>query len=207
METFPTLPSLCAGNSLVTGELPAQRDSNAEFDISFDVLRLMIRLNKRLNRRWFETPWRSSWRYCNALLSFHSFYMNLRSIHAGYTQQLVRKLRIRIQITFRARFLSVAEQGLNQGRENLYTESERSSKWLSSSSLGTLKLVFSVSSNDQGSHPDDLCISVCNVFSYLPRHRSVIHIKSKWHHKLHVLKTNSVITVDSVYGVLKQISV
>ena len=151
----------------VNGELPAQRDSNAEFDISFDVLRLMIRLNKRLNRRWFETPWRSSWRYCNALLSFHSFYMNFRATHTAYTQRLIRKLWMRIRITFRARFLSVAEQGLRQRRKNLYTETERSSRRLLWSSPGTLKLAFNVSSDDQCSNPGDLYVSVCNVFSYI----------------------------------------
>ena len=39
-------------------------------------------------------------------------------------------------------------------------QTERSSGWLPLSRLGTLKLVFNVSSDDQGSHPDDLYISV-----------------------------------------------
>ena len=40
------------------------------------------------------------------------------------------------------------------------TETERSSGWLPWSSLGTLKLTFNVSSDEQGSHPDDLSVSV-----------------------------------------------
>ena len=41
-----------------------------------------------------------------------------------------------------------------------YTEAERSSEWLPWSSLGTLKPVFDASSGDQGSHVDDLSVSV-----------------------------------------------
>ena len=43
METFSTLLALCAGNSPVTGEFPAQRTVTRSFDIFFD-----WRLNKRL---------------------------------------------------------------------------------------------------------------------------------------------------------------
>ena len=64
METFSTLPSLCAGNSPVTGELPAQRSVTRSFDVSFDLL-----LNKHLSKQWwgwwFETPSRPLWRHCN----------------------------------------------------------------------------------------------------------------------------------------------
>ena len=42
----------------------------------------------------------------------------------------------------------------------LFTKTESSSEWLTWSSLETLKLVFNVSSDDQGSHPDDLSVSV-----------------------------------------------
>ena len=37
------------------------------------------------------------------------------------------------------------------------------SGWLPWSSLGTLKLAFNISSDDQGSHPDDLSISVFDI--------------------------------------------
>ena len=36
METFSALLSLCAGNSLVTGEFPAQRPVMRSFDVFFD---------------------------------------------------------------------------------------------------------------------------------------------------------------------------
>ena len=39
-------------------------------------------------------------------------------------------------------------------------EMERSSEWLPWPSLGTLKTSFNVPSDDQGSHPDDLSVSV-----------------------------------------------
>ena len=55
METFSTLLTLCAENSLVTGEFPAQRPVTWSFDVFFD-----LRLNKRLSKQsggcWFETP-------------------------------------------------------------------------------------------------------------------------------------------------------
>ena len=65
METFSVLLALCAGNSPVTGEFPAQRPVTRSFDISFD-----LRPNKRLSKQpwswWFETPSWSLWRQCNA---------------------------------------------------------------------------------------------------------------------------------------------
>ena len=65
METFSALLALCAGNSPVTGEFPAQRPVAQSFDVFFD-----LRLNKRLSKQWwgwwFETPWGSLWRHCNA---------------------------------------------------------------------------------------------------------------------------------------------
>ena len=45
METFSALLALCAGNSPVIGEFPAQRPVMRSFDISFD-----LRLNKRLSK-------------------------------------------------------------------------------------------------------------------------------------------------------------
>ena len=54
MEAFSTLLAICAGNSPVTGEFPAQRPVTRSFDISFD-----LRLNKRLIKQswgeWYET--------------------------------------------------------------------------------------------------------------------------------------------------------
>ena len=66
METFSALLALCAGNSPVPGEVPAQRPVTRSFDIFFD-----LRLNKRLRKQswgwWFETLLDSLWRHCNAM--------------------------------------------------------------------------------------------------------------------------------------------
>ena len=62
METFSALLAICAGNSSVTGEFPAQGPVPRSFDVFFD-----LRLNKRLIKwswgRWFETPYRPLWRH------------------------------------------------------------------------------------------------------------------------------------------------
>ena len=66
METFSVLLAICAGNSPVPGEFPAQRPVTRSFDVFFD-----LRLNKQLSKQWwgwwFETPSRPLWRHCNAL--------------------------------------------------------------------------------------------------------------------------------------------
>ena len=46
METFSALLAICAGNSPVTGEYPAQRPVTQSFDVFFD-----LRLNKRLSKQ------------------------------------------------------------------------------------------------------------------------------------------------------------
>ena len=55
METFSALLAICAGNSPVNGEFPAQRPVKRSFDVFFD-----LRLNKRSSKQpwgwWFETP-------------------------------------------------------------------------------------------------------------------------------------------------------
>ena len=64
METFSALLALCAGNSPVPAEFPAQRPVTRSFDDFFD-----LRLNKRLCKQswgwWFETPSRPLWRHRN----------------------------------------------------------------------------------------------------------------------------------------------
>ena len=64
MEAFSALLAICAGNSPVTGEFPAQRPETRRFAVFFD-----LRLNKRLSKQsrgwWFETPSCSLWRHCN----------------------------------------------------------------------------------------------------------------------------------------------
>ena len=64
METFSALLAICAGNSPVTGEFPAQRPVARSFDVSFDLCP-----NKRLSKQswdwWIETQSCPQWRYCN----------------------------------------------------------------------------------------------------------------------------------------------
>ena len=64
METFSALLAICAGNSPVPSEFPAQRPVPRSFDIFFDLL-----LNKRSSKQWwgwwFETPSRPWWRHYN----------------------------------------------------------------------------------------------------------------------------------------------
>ena len=49
METFSALLAICAGNSPVSGEFPAQRPVTRSFDVFFDV-RLIKRLSHPLWR-------------------------------------------------------------------------------------------------------------------------------------------------------------
>ena len=67
METFSALLALCARNSPVPGEIPAQRPVKRGFDVFFD-----LRLYKPLSKQWrgwlFETLSGSLWRHCNALV-------------------------------------------------------------------------------------------------------------------------------------------
>ena len=69
METFSALLAICAGNSSVSGEFPAQRPVTRSFDIFFD-----LRLNKRKNKQswgwWFETLSCPLWRQCN-MVNYH----------------------------------------------------------------------------------------------------------------------------------------
>ena len=66
METFSALLAICAGNSPVSGEFPAQRPVTRSFDVFFDLCP-----NKRLSKQswgwWFETQSGSLWRHSNVL--------------------------------------------------------------------------------------------------------------------------------------------
>ena len=64
METFSALLDLCAGNSPVPGEFPAQRPVTQSFDV-FCELRLDKQLNKQSWGWWIETRSRSWWRHRN----------------------------------------------------------------------------------------------------------------------------------------------
>ena len=69
METFSALLAICAGNSPVPGEFPAQRPVTRSFDVFFD-----LRLNKRLSKQswgwWFETLSRPLWRHRNDVKAY-----------------------------------------------------------------------------------------------------------------------------------------
>ena len=69
MEPFSALLAICAGNSPVTGESPAQRPVTRSFGVFFD-LHLIKRLGKHSRGWWFETLSRPLWRHCNVLPDF-----------------------------------------------------------------------------------------------------------------------------------------
>ena len=50
METFYALLAICAGNSPVNGEFPAQRPGTRSFDVFLD-----LRLNERLSKT-YDSP-------------------------------------------------------------------------------------------------------------------------------------------------------
>ena len=64
MEIFSALLAICAGNSPVSGEFPAQRPVTRSFDVFFDV-RLIKRLSKHSRGWWFETLSHPLWRHHN----------------------------------------------------------------------------------------------------------------------------------------------
>ena len=64
METFSALLAICAGNSPVTGEFPAQRPVTLSFDVFFD-LRPKKLLSKQSWGWWFETLSRPLWCHCS----------------------------------------------------------------------------------------------------------------------------------------------
>ena len=66
METFFALLAICAGNSPVSGEFPAQRPVTRSFDVFFDV-RLIKRLSKHSRGWWFGTLSHPLWRHRNEI--------------------------------------------------------------------------------------------------------------------------------------------
>ena len=65
METFSALLPICAGNSSVPGEFPAERPVTQSFDALFDLC-LCKQLSKQWWGWWFETLSLPLWRHCNA---------------------------------------------------------------------------------------------------------------------------------------------
>ena len=88
METLTALLAICAGNSSVTGEFPAQRPVTRNFDVFFDQ-----RLNKCLSKQWwgwwFETPSRPLWRHSDVRCKYwghHSLFHSVLSLSNGYNR-------------------------------------------------------------------------------------------------------------------------
>ena len=75
METFSALLAICAGNSPVPGEFPAQRPVTRSFDVFFD-----LHPNKRLSKQWwgwwFGTLSCPLWRHRNASHKWNSHKWN-----------------------------------------------------------------------------------------------------------------------------------
>ena len=89
METFSALLTLCAENSPVLGEFPAQRSVTRSFGVFFD-----LRQNKRLSKQpwgwWFETPSWSLWRQCNVFQNSVQFPTILEHTHCLQTNDTSR---------------------------------------------------------------------------------------------------------------------
>ena len=79
-ETFSALLAICAGNSPVTGELPAPRLVTQSFDVFFDLC-----LNNRLSKQswgwWFEMPLCPLWHHCNVFFKQPCYTESNCSVH------------------------------------------------------------------------------------------------------------------------------
>ena len=64
------LLAICAGNSPLMGEFPAQRPVTQSFDVFFD-----LRPNKQWWGWWVETPSRPLWHHCNDMVSCRWMYV------------------------------------------------------------------------------------------------------------------------------------
>ena len=96
IEIFSALLAFCAGNSLVTGEFPSQRQVTRSFDSFVD-----LRLNKGLSIQsrlwWLETPSRSLWLHCNVFFLiwiqtgiwfiFDNFFGSLSALFLNYANR------------------------------------------------------------------------------------------------------------------------
>ena len=109
METFSALLAICAGNSPVPGEFPAQRPVTRSFDVFFD-----LRLNKPLGKQWwgwwFETLWHPLWRHCNDLIGTGINIINLgrSSDRTGSIMVIHIPVRWRVFSEYSPRYLPLA---------------------------------------------------------------------------------------------------
>ena len=95
MEAFSALLTICAGNSPVPGELPAQRAVTRSFDVFFD-----LRMNKRLSKHswgwWLETLSHPLWRHRNVTITFTLLHTMACRMCGGQSNELVQNNIIRI---------------------------------------------------------------------------------------------------------------
>ena len=95
IEAFSALLAICAGNSPVAGEFPAQRPVTRSFDVFFD-MRLYKRLSKQSRGWWFETLSRPLWRRCNGNVRYDriNFVQDTPSRHpiARPSERVIRSL-------------------------------------------------------------------------------------------------------------------
>ena len=93
METFSALLAICAGNSPVPGEFPAQRPETRSLDVFFD-----LRLNKRLSKQsrgwWFETLSHPLWRHRNEGKIGHNDILRLFPHSRPNSFEITRKSRL-----------------------------------------------------------------------------------------------------------------
>ena len=94
METFSALLAICAGNSPVPGEFPAQRPVTRSFDVFFD-----LRLNKRLSKQswgwWFKTlsP------HYDVTVMYHRFLITVYQIRHDHGKQKIQIIIRLIKVT------------------------------------------------------------------------------------------------------------
>ena len=78
METFSALLAICAGNSPVSGEFPAQRPVTRSFEVFFD-LHLVKRLSKH-SRGW----WLRRYRAHHDVIVMVKDSVGYESVYSGY---------------------------------------------------------------------------------------------------------------------------
>ena len=75
METFSALLAICAGNSPVPGEFPAQRPVTRIFDICFD-----LRPSKRLSKQWWGSFIDNDFQSRRILLIFYTEHGSITAV-------------------------------------------------------------------------------------------------------------------------------
>ena len=99
METFSALLAICAGNSPVAGEFPAQRPVTRGVDVFFD-----LRLNKRLSKQswgwWFETLSRPLWRHGNYIHTCNRLVASDKYLHPTWNHWMFLRMGILCSVSY-----------------------------------------------------------------------------------------------------------